>query len=155
MIKAILAAITVLAMGFVGIGRTETTIQDLFKENEGKILDWAIASSVEVVYYRDFIHGNNGVGAQTPIFFLSKYISGDVGYISIYEAEQRGSVTVGASLRVDRILRDAFKDRIESLRVGLPEQQELLDRLYFGPWYSYHTTNNEHMGGIKAGFRIF
>lgn len=152
MMRRVLISLLMLA-GLSVSARAE--VSDLFKENEGKVLDWAIASSREASYYRDFINGRNGIGAQVSIFYIAKYISGDVGYAAMYESAQRGCVTVGASLRMDRLIKDAFGDKVESLKDALADTGGLLDKLYFGPWYSFNTTENEHMAGLKAGFKIF
>ena len=125
--------------------------KEVFKETEGQVMDWAIASSFEPGYFRDMIGGRNAVGAQFPIVYVTPYISGDIGYVTGYDSKSRGSLMVGGTLRVNRLLEDFFKGNVGAVRNTLPALDRNWDRLWLGPWIAHSFTDSELLGGIKAG----
>ena len=127
------------------------TTKELFKVTEGRVLDFAIASSFEPGYFRDMINGRNAVGAQIPIVYLFKYISGDFGYIAGYETEQRGSLMVGGSLRINALIEDSFPDQVALIKSFLPNPGDIWSKLWFGPWLAHKFTEEEFSAGIKGG----
>lgn len=125
--------------------------KEVFKQTEGQIVDFAVASAIEPGYFRDLIGGRNLVGAQFPIVYVSPYLSADFGYVSGYEEKQRGSMMVGGTIRVNRLLEDYLQGRVTAVRKTIPAIDNVWDRLWFGPFIAHNFTEQELFGGIKAG----
>jgi len=138
--------------GWMGLGIAHADDwKEVFKETEGQLFDWAIASSVEPGYFRDMIGGRNAVGAQFPIVYATPYITADFGYVSGYDTKSRGSLMVGGTLRVNRLLEDFFKGNVSAVRNTLPALDRNWDRLWVGPFIAHGFTEQELLAGIKAG----
>lgn len=133
---------------------TDTSWGELFKETENKVLDFAIASSFEAGYFRDLIEGRNAVGAQFPIVFLTKYASCDFGYVTGYDEKSRGSLMIGGSLRLDRLLEDAFPEKVKAIKAFLPGGDVIWNKLWFGPFVAHGFVADELLAGVKTGLRF-
>ena len=137
---------------------------EIFRQNKDQLLDWAIASSIEGAFYYGN-GGRKGFGGQVPIIFLDRgIVSGDLGYVSITEASpndlkvgnlNQASLAPGVSIRVNRILEVYFPKAADNVRFFNGTTEELWDRFFFGPAYSYVTETSEHIGWFKCGFKIF
>ena len=127
---------------------------DMFKETEGAVLDWAIASSVEVGYARDLIGGRNAVIGQFPIVYMTPYLNADFGYVTGYDEKSRGSLMVGGTIRINRLIEDMWKGDLSLVKKNLNMTPEGWDRLWFGPWIAHGFTNDELLAGIKGGYRF-
>lgn len=125
--------------------------KDVFSKTEGSIVDFAIASSVEPGYFRDMIEGRNAVGAQSPIVYVTPYLNADWGYVTGYEAASRGSLMVGGTLRVNKLLEDLFKGNVGLVRQIIPTIDSNWDRLWFGPFVAHSFLDENFMAGLKAG----
>ena len=150
-----LVAVLALVLGSTGILRAEDiTARDLFKKTEGNVIDWAIASSFEPVYYRDMINGRNAVGAQFPIVYVFKYLSADFGYLAAYEGQERGTLAVGGSLRINELIEDSFPNQVALIKSFVPNPGDVWSKLFFGPWIAHQFTNQELSAGIKGGLQF-
>ena len=139
-------------------------LASMFNQDDRKLLDWAIASSVEVAFYYGN-GGRKGIGGQVPIIFLDRgIVSGDLGYVSITEASPndlkvgnlgQASLAPGVSIRINRILEVYFPKASDSIKYFNETTYELWDRFFFGPAYSYITETQEHIGWFKCGVKIF
>ena len=132
----------------------EITVRELFQETEGRTIDFAIGSSVEPVYYNDMLNGSSAVGGQFPILYIQKIVSGDFGYLAPFEDQDRGSLAIGASLRVNKIFEYFFADKVEAVKGFLPQRELVWDRLFFGPFVSHSFTGGKLRAGVKAGLRF-
>lgn len=128
--------------------------RQVFKHTEGKVVDFAIASSVEPVYYRDLINGRNAVGAQFPIVYVEDIVSCDFGYVASYDDNRRGTLAVGGSIRINKILEKFFPDKTASAKSFLPNPENIWDKLFFGPFISHQFVAGELSAGIKAGLKF-
>jgi hypothetical protein len=149
--KLALAVMLLLASGKV----YADSWKELFKQTEGKVIDWAIASSVEPGYFRDMANGKNLVGAQFPAVYVTSYLTGDFGYITGYsDSETRGSLMFGGSLRLNRLIEDTFRDKVSVFQHFLPDGEKVWQKLWFGPWVSVRFSDVDEerlIYGIKAG----
>ena len=125
--------------------------KEVFKETEDSMVDFAIASAVEPGYFRDMIGGRNMVGVQSPIAYVTPYLTADWGYVAGYEEKSRGSLMVGGTLRVNRLLEDYFEGKIGLVRDTLPALNRNWSKLWVGPFIAHNFTDQELFGGIKAG----
>lgn len=151
--KIILAVMALLTMSGPFAYADDLTIRELFKVTEGKVVDWAILSSIETGYFRDMINGNSLVGAQFPVLYITPYITADFGYVTAYENKERGSLMFGGSLRLNKLIEDSFSGKVSMVRSFIPEADKYWDRLWFGPWISkrFADFDSTLMAGIKAG----
>lgn len=131
----------------------ELSVKELFKQTEGKVLDFVILSSIEAGYARDIINGINLVVAQTPIVYLTPYISGDFGYITGYDDKVRGSLMFGGSLRINRLIEDIFYNKLALVRSYVPEADKHWDRLWIGPFVAKRFSDFEESGSLQAGIK--
>lgn len=134
--------------------KDKPTIREMFKETEGKFIDWAIASSVEPVYYNDILNGNSSVGGQFPIVYVKGIVSCDFGYVAPFEDKDRGSLAVGGSLRLNKILEQLFPDQMKTVKGFLPQRDLIFDRLFFGPFVSHSFVGGTLRAGIKFGLKF-
>lgn len=128
--------------------------REVFNHTEGKLVDFAVASSVEPVYYRDLVNGRNAVGAQFPIVYIDDIVSCDFGYVAAYEGQRRGTLAVGGSIRVNKILEKFFPDKVSAAKSFLPNPNDIWSKLFFGPFISHQFVAGELSAGIKAGLRF-
>lgn len=131
----------------------ETTAYQIFHETEGKLIDWAILSAVETGYYRDLINGRSMVGGQFPIVYVTPYVSADFGYVAPYEEADRGSLMVGGTIRINKLIEYNFPNQMAALKYFLPAALDPA-KLWFGPWIAHRFTTDELSAGIKAGYRF-
>jgi hypothetical protein len=143
--------IVALVLCFTAVSARAEGWKELFKETEDKWIDFAVASSVEGVYYRDLIGGRNAIGAQFPIVYVAKVLSADFGYVAAYEDSQRGSLAFGGSIRVNQLLQEAFPDKVNSIKDSFPLIGKMWDKLFFGPYISHSFGESELQAGVKAG----
>lgn len=137
-------------MAFAGTIRAEGW-KEVFRQTEGQILDFAVASAIEPGYFRDMLGGRNAVGAQSPIVYLTPYLNMDWGYVTGYEEKTRGSLMIGGTIRVNTLLEDFFKDRVGLVRSTIPALDNNWSRLWVGPFAAHSFTDRELLLGIKAG----
>lgn len=133
----------------------ETSWRELFKETEGKVLDFAIASSLEAGYARDMVNGTNMAVAQSPVVYLTPFISGDFGYVTGYDDSTRGTLMFGGSLRLDRLIESTFPGKVDLVKSYLPGN--VWNSLWFGPWVAKKFSDIEGgslMAGIKGGLKF-
>lgn len=131
----------------------DLTIRELFRETEGAVLDFAILSSVEAGYARDLINGRSLALAQTPILYVTPYITFDGGYVTGYDDKSRGALMVGGSLRLNRLIEDYFTDKVSVVK-RYTRTLTLWEKLWVGPFVSARISDfedNNFMAGIKAG----
>ena len=150
----ILAGILALTLGAgsgPGPAFAEPTYRQMFVETEGAVLDFAIASAVEPGYFRDMINGRNSVGVQMPIVYVTPYLDLDWGYVAGYEEKQRGSIMIGGTLRVNKILHDYFYGQAAWARRTVPILNDYWSKLWFGPYVAHNFTDSELFGGLKMG----
>ena len=126
--------------------------KELMQETEGKIIDWAIANTVEAGYARDMIGGRNCGVAQIPIVYVSPYLNADFGYVSGYDDKSRGSLMVGGTLRINRLIEDAWKGDLSLVKGAVGQSR--WDKLWIGPWVAHGFTAGEVLGGIKGGLKF-
>lgn len=150
--KIMIAVLLVLGMG-VAV-KAEVTWSELFRETEGKVVDWAIASSVEPVYYFNMAQGINEAGAQMPVLYVTPYLSADFGYVSRSDDRGRGTLSFGGSLRVNRIIELFFSDKVNAAKSFLPQRENLWDRLFLGPYVAHNFTASELTYGVKGGLKF-
>ena len=150
-----LALVVVLFLGLTGSAKAELSIRELFRQTEGKVLDFAILTSVEAGYARDLINGGNLGVIQSPVVYLTPYVTGDFGYITGYDGAERGQLMFGGSLRLNRLIEDAFAMKVALVKDYIPQAESHWDKLWFGPWISksFSDFDNTLKGGIKAGLR--
>ena len=154
--KKLLTVFAVLvAMGSAKSAYAEVTLRDLFRETEGSVIDWAIASSVEAGYARDLLGGKNYAIVQFPVLFVTPYVTADFGYISGYDDKVRGAVAFGGSLRINRLIEDAFTGKVGMVRRVIPVLDKTWDHLWVGPFISkrFSDFDNTLLAGIKTGLR--
>lgn len=134
----------------------ELSMREFFRETENQAIDFAIGSAVEAGYARDLINGGNYGVVQTPIVYVTPYVTADFGYVSGFEDSVRGALMVGGSMRINRIIEDAFPDRVWAIRNALPVVGKYWDDLWFGPWIAKRFSDFDHtlLAGIKAGLRF-
>lgn len=132
----------------------ELNYKEFFKVTEGKVLDWAIASSVEAGYARDMIGGRNAVVGQIPVIYVTPYINGDLGYVTGYDEKSRGSLMVGGTIRLNKIAQDVWQGRLAFVRTIDPTIDGNWDKFWVGPWIAHSFTEDETLGGIKAGLKF-
>src|SRR3990167_3875961 len=82
----------------------EITLLELFRETENTVIDFAIGSSIEVGYAYDLINGKTLAMFQSPVIYVTPYLTGDFGYIT---GTERGALMFGGSLRINRLIEDA------------------------------------------------
>ena len=132
-----------------------TSWKEFFKQTQGEIVDFAILSAVEPGYFKDFITGQNLTGAQTPIVYVTPYISGDFGYITGFNTSEniKGAPMLGMTLRINKLLDDYFYGQVTATRNVLPVVGNNWDRLWFGPWVSWRISSEEDtfLAGVKGG----
>lgn len=160
------ASLTSESDGFEGIEITPAghALKDLFRQNNDKILDWAIASSVEGVFYYGN-GGRHGGGGQVPLLYVGKgIVSGDLGYVNMAggrstpentEGDTRGNLAIGASIRVNRILEVHFPNAAAAIKNFNETTRSMWDGFFFGPAYTYLATEDEHVGWFKCGIRLW
>lgn len=139
-----------------GAARADSSIREFFRETEDKVLDFAFFSSIEAGYARDMLNGVNLVVGQSPMIYLTPYISGDFGYVTGYDDKTRGSLMFGGSLRVNRLIEDAFTDKVMLVRSHVPEVDKHWNKLWIGPFVAKRFSDVEGgslQAGIKAGLR--
>lgn len=139
-------------------------LKDLFRQNNDKILDWAIASSVEGVFYYGN-GGRHGGGGQVPLLYVGKgIVSGDLGYVNMLggkstpenpEGGTRGNLAIGASIRVNRIMDLYFPGAAASVKNFNETTRSGWDSFFFGPAYTYLATEDEHVGWFKCGIKLW
>lgn len=144
-----------LLFGLIGTASAELSVRELFRQTEGKVLDFAVLSSLEAGYARDMLNGGNYAVMQSPVVYLTPYITGDFGYITGYDDSKRGALMFGGSLRINKLIEDAFKGKVALVRDFVPVVDSTWDKLWFGPWVSkrFSDFDSSLMGGIKAGLR--
>jgi hypothetical protein len=103
------------------------------------------------------INGAIYTGYQTPIAYITPYVTFDGGYISI--PGDLNALQLGLTLRVNTLLLHAFEGRVSAFREAVPGLDRHWDKVWFGPWIGKRFFNDNDdlndniMGGIKAGLR--
>mgnify|MGYP001612674832 CR=1 FL=1 len=144
-----------LLTGCVGSVAAEMDFRELFKQTEGKVIDFAILSSVEAGYARDLINGGNYVVGQFPMIYITPYISGDFGYLTGYDDSTRGALMFGGSLRLNKLFEDAFAGKVDMIKGYVPSVESNWEKIWIGPFISkrFSDFDSTLIGGIKAGLR--
>ena len=159
-----LLAMLVVCLFTVSSSHAGSRLIDLFQKNEGKIIDWAIAESVEAAFYYGNA-GRKGIGGQIPLLYIADgVLSGDLGFVTITTAEddkissnnlESAELAVGVSLRINRLLELSFPDAFKQLRDINDLSRDLWDRGWFGPAYTYNSDRKEHIGWFKMGIKLW
>lgn len=153
-LKALFVAVLLAAAVGPRTAFAVTTYRDMFKQTEGAVLDFAIASAVEPGYFRDMIGGRNMGGAQMPILFVTPYLDLDWGYVTGYDEKSRGTLMIGGTLRVNRLLNDYFFGKVNWVRSTVPIVNNYWNQIWFGPFIAHNFTDDSLFGGIKAGLEF-
>ena len=130
----------------------EITLLELFRETENTVIDFAIGSSIEVGYAYDLINGKTLAMFQSPVIYVTPYLTGDFGYIT---GTERGALMFGGSLRINRLIEDAFHVRVGLAKAYIPNSADNWDKLWFGPWISkrFADFDSSLMAGVKCGVK--
>ncbi len=139
-------------------------VQDMFNKQEDQLLDFAIASSLEGVFYYGNA-GRKGFGGQIPLVYLGYgFVSADLGYVTLTDSDRtdvrasslnEARLAYGVSIRVNRILEAHFPEAVHKIQLFNETTYDMWDRLFFGPAYTYVDNPSEHIGWFKCGFKLF
>ena len=129
----------------------EPTYREMFRETNDAVIDFAILSAVEPGYFRDLVGGKNIAGAQLPIVYVTPYLDFDWGYITGYDEKSRGTLMLGGTLRVNKLLNDYFYGNVRWARAAVPVVDKYWSRLWFGPFVAHNFTDDKVIAGVKAG----